>query len=140
MAVALSASVVPAWSEPATIRGAGASTCSDYARVYDAFRLSMNPGADGDVSRHATVNFLQYEEWIDGYLLGMETMFKRASAQRDWDQVDIGRWISDNCQEHRLEVVANAALALSRKCAARLSEHVRTPRRRRSVKPPASRS
>jgi hypothetical protein len=100
----------------------------------------MDPGADGDVSRRATVNFLQYEEWIDGHLLGMERMFKRASAQRDWDQVDIGRWISDYCQEHRLEVVANAALALSRKCAARLSEHVRTPRRRRSVKPPASRS
>jgi hypothetical protein len=72
----------------------------------------MNPGADGDVSRRATVNFLQYEEWIDGYLLGVETRFKRASVQRDWDQVDIGKWISDYCREYRSDIVANAALAL----------------------------
>ena len=108
MAAALSSSVSPALSEGATIRGAGASTCSDYVRVYDAFRLST----DGDVAPRATANFLQYEEWIDGYILGMETGFKGRGAQRDWDQVDIGKWISDYCQEHRSDVVANAALAL----------------------------
>jgi hypothetical protein len=111
---ALGLSITPAWSEPTTIRGAGASTCGDYARVYDAFRLSMDRAADGDVSRHATANFLQYEEWIDGYILGMETIFKGAGARRDWDQVDIGKWISDYCQEHRSEIVANAALAMFR--------------------------
>ena len=37
---------------------------------------------------------------------------KGASAQRDWGQVDIGKWISDYCQEHRSDIVANAALAL----------------------------
>lgn len=108
MAAALSSSVVPAWSESATIRGAGASTCSEYVRVYDAFRLSTN----GDVARRATANFLQYEEWIDGYLLGMETSFKGRGARRDWDPVDIGKWISDYCQENRSEIIANAALAL----------------------------
>ena len=30
------------------IRAAGASTCSDYARVYDASRLSNEAGADSD--------------------------------------------------------------------------------------------
>jgi hypothetical protein len=110
MAAALSSGVVPALSENATIRGAGASTCSDYVRVYDAFRLST----DGELSRRATANFLQYEEWIDGYILGMETSFKGRGAQRDWDQVDIGKWISDYCQEHRSDVVANAALAMFR--------------------------
>jgi len=108
MAAALSSSGNDASSAGATIRGAGASTCSDYVQVYDAFRLST----DGDVARRATANFLQYEEWIDGYILGMETSLKGAGARRDWDQVDIGKWISDYCQEHRSDIVANAALAL----------------------------
>ena len=110
MAAALSSSVLPARSESTTIRGAGASTCSDYVRAYDAFRLSTN----GDGARRATANFLQYEEWIDGYLLGMETSFKGRGARRDWDQVDIGKWISDYCQDHRSDIVANAALAMFR--------------------------
>jgi hypothetical protein len=114
MAAALSSSVVPALSEGATIRGAGASTCSDYVRAYDAFRLSMDHAAGGDVSRYATANFLQYEEWIDGYILGMETIFKGEGARRDWDQVDIGKWVSGYCQEHRSDIVANAALAMFR--------------------------
>jgi hypothetical protein len=42
----------------------------------------------------------------------METSFKRDGVGRDWDQVDIGKWISDYCQEHRSDIVANAALAL----------------------------
>ena len=112
MAVALGSGVVPARGGPATIRGAGASPCSDYAQIYDAFRLSTGGAASGDVARRATTNFLQYEEWIDGYLLGMETGFTGAGARRDWDQVDIGKWISDYCRGHRSEIVANAALAL----------------------------
>lgn len=112
MAAALSLSVIPARSEHTTIRGAGASTCSDYARVYDALRLSNEAGADSDVSRQATANFLQYEEWIDGYILGRETSFKDRGEQRDWGQVDIGKWVSEYCHEHRSDVVANAALAL----------------------------
>jgi len=110
MALALGSIVLPARSETATIRGAGASTCSDYAHVYDAFRLST----DAAVSRDATADFLQYEEWIDGYILGMETSLKGASAQRDWEEVNIGKWVSDYCREHRSDIVANAALALFR--------------------------
>jgi hypothetical protein len=111
MALALSASVVPAWSEHATVRGAGASTCDDYVQVYQAFRLSKDRAGAGD-ERYATASFLQYEEWIDGYILGMETSFKGGGVGRAWDQVDIGKWISDYCQEHRSDIVANAALAL----------------------------
>jgi hypothetical protein len=95
IAAALSASVIPASSEATTIRGAGASTCSDYVRVYDAFRLST----DGDVSRRATANFLQYEEWIDG------------ATGIKWT---LGNGPRTICQEHRSDIVANAALALFR--------------------------
>jgi hypothetical protein len=112
MALSLSASVVPARSEHATVRGAGASTCHDYAQVYQGFRLSKDRAGDGEVERYATASFLQYEEWIDGFILGMETSFKGGGVERDWDQVDIGKWISDYCQEHRSDIVANAALAL----------------------------
>jgi len=114
IAAAWGSGPVPARGEPATIRGAGASTCSDYARIYDAFRLSTDRTGDGDASRRAIANFLQYEEWIDGYILGMETSFKGKGAQRNWDQVDIGKWISGYCQDHRSDIVANAALALFR--------------------------
>jgi hypothetical protein len=93
------------------VRGAGASTCGDYARIYDAYR-SMDSARDSAVSRQATVNFLQYEEWIDGFILGMETSLRGASTPRDWDKVDLSKWVSDYCQNHRSEIVANAALAL----------------------------
>lgn len=72
----------------------------------------MDRAADGDISQRATANFLQYEEWIDGCILGMETSFKGRGARRDWDQVDVGRWVSEHCQEHGSDIVANAALAL----------------------------
>jgi hypothetical protein len=42
----------------------------------------------------------------------METSFKGTGAQRDWDQVDISKWIADYCQEHRSDIVANAELPL----------------------------
>lgn len=105
---ALSSAAAPARGETATIRGAGASTCGVYAQVYDAFRLAAGKAADGG----ASVDFLQYEEWIDGYILGMETSLKGSGGLRDWDQVDVGKWISDYCQAHRSEILANAALAL----------------------------
>ena len=92
MAFALSAVVVPARSEHATVRGAGASTCDDYAQVYQAFRLSKDRAGDGAVGKR----------------LGIEG----GGVERAWDQVDIGKWISDYCQEHRSDIVANAALAL----------------------------
>jgi hypothetical protein len=74
----------------------------------------MDRAADGDASRRAAVNFLQYEEWMDGYILAMDTSFKGAGARRDWDQVDIGKWISDYCEEHQSDIVANAVLAMFR--------------------------
>src|SRR5262249_30356874 len=111
MAAALSSSIAPARSEPSTIRGAGASACSDYVRIYDEFRLSMNR-TDGDISRHDSAKLLQYQELIYGYILGMETSLRGRVGQSDWDQVDIGKWVSDYCMEHRSEIVANAALAL----------------------------
>jgi hypothetical protein len=78
MAAALSLSVIPALSGATTIRGAGAS-CDDYVRVYDAFRLTMDGVHDGDLSQCATANFLQYEEWIDGFIWGWrQTLEARA--------------------------------------------------------------
>jgi hypothetical protein len=114
MAAALSSSVIPALGGATTIRGAGASTCDDYVRVYDESRLTMDGVPDGDVSRRATANFLQYEEWIDGFILGMETSFRGPGVRRDWDQVDVGKWVSGYCQKHPSDIVANAALALFR--------------------------
>ena len=106
--IAMGLGVAPARSETATVRGAGASTCGVYTQVYDGLHLAAGKATDGAVS----ADFLQYEEWIDGYILGMETSFKGRAAQRDWDQVDIGKWVSNYCEEHRSDIVANAALAL----------------------------
>jgi hypothetical protein len=55
---------------------------------------------DGDLSQRATASFLQYEEWIDGFILGMETNFRGAGIRRDWDQVDVGKRVSGYCQKH----------------------------------------
>lgn len=98
-AFALGSGAVPARSEPATVRGAGASICSDYAQVYDAF-TSTERADDGQVARFARANTLQYEEWVDGFILGMETSFKGVTPRRDLDRIDIGKWISGYCHEH----------------------------------------
>jgi hypothetical protein len=118
IALAIGSGAAPARSEHATIRGAGASTCADYAQVYETFRLSKDRAGSDEVARYATASFLQYEEWIDGYILGMETSFEGGGVGRDWDQVDIGKWISDYCQGRRSDIVANAALALFKEMSA----------------------
>jgi len=112
LGVLLSSTMSPGQSQSATIRGAGASSCSDYAQVYDAFRPSVDPPGDSDSSRRAAAAFFQYEEWIDGYILGLETGSLGSGVRRDWDRVDVGRWIYIYCQEHRSDIIANAALAL----------------------------
>lgn len=122
IAAALCLSAMPARSEHAVIRGAGASTCSDYARVYDAFRLSMDQAADGDVSRHATANFLQYEEWSDGYILG----WRRASKAQAYSPIGITSTSGDGSPTIARNIDPTLSRmqrsSYSRKCAARLSE------------------
>jgi len=55
---------------------------------------------------------LQYEEWIDGYVFGMETNVGSACVLRDRGQVGMREWIYEFRQKHPPEIVANAALAL----------------------------
>jgi hypothetical protein len=118
IALAIGSGAAPARSEHATIRGAGASTCGDYAQVYQAFRLSKNRAGNEEAAQYATASLLQYEEWIDGYILGMETSIKGGGVAYERDPVDVGKWISDYCQEHRSDIVANAALALFKEMSA----------------------
>ena len=89
----------------------GASTCRDFAEIFDAFRPFLKETAHDAVAQRATANYLQYEEWIEGYLFGMGTNIHSGGVLRDWDEVGMREWIYGFCQKHPSEIVANAALA-----------------------------
>lgn len=90
-----------------TLHGAGASTCRDFAEIFDAFRPFLKETAHDAVAQRC----LQCEQWIEGYIFGMETNIRNADVLRDWDEVGMREWIYGFCQKHPSEIVANAALA-----------------------------
>jgi hypothetical protein len=98
-------------AEPMTLYGAGASPCRNFSEIFDAFRPFLNGAAHDLIAQRATANFLQYEEWIDGYIFGMETNMRSTRALRDWDQASASEWIYGFGQKHPSDIVANAALA-----------------------------
>ena len=103
--------LTPAEARSKTPNGAGASTCRDFAEIFDAFRPFIKETAHDAVAQRATANYLQYEEWIEGYLFGMGTNIHSGGVLRDWDEVGMREWIYGFCQKHPSEIVANAALA-----------------------------
>ncbi len=62
-----------AQGKPVAIHGAGGSSCGKYVEVYDAYRPFIDGNSGGIVALQATANYGQYEEWIDGYIFGMDT-------------------------------------------------------------------
>ena len=65
-----------------TLHGAGASSCRDFAEILDAFRPFLDGTAHDVVAQRTTANYLQYEEWLEGYIFGIETNirgYRRAS-------------------------------------------------------------
>jgi hypothetical protein len=70
-----------------TLDGAGASACRDFAEIFDALRPFLEDTPTTWSQKRAIANYLQYEEWIEGYFFGMETNIRSARVLRDWDQV-----------------------------------------------------
>ena len=109
--------------------------------VYDALRLSNEAGADSDVSRRATANFLQYEEWIDGYILGRETSLQRREGN---SATGVKSTLANGFPSIAMNIDRTLSRMrrspYSRKCAARLSEvgHATAPSDE-PLEPPASR-
>ena len=81
-----------------TLHGAGASSCRDFAEILDAFRPFVDGTAHDVVAQRTTANYLQYEEWLEGYIFGIETNIRGAGVLHDWIK---SAW----------ESVVNAALA-----------------------------
>ena len=95
-----------------TIHGAGGASCGTYVQVYEAYRPFIGTNDGGIVASQATANYWQYEEWIEGYLYGVDSW--NQSTIRDYDRAGMQLWVYQYCQQHPLDVVANAALALYR--------------------------
>jgi len=100
-----------AQGKPVAIHGAGGSSCGKYVKVYDAFRPFMDGSAGDFVAWQATADYWQYEEWVQGYIFGMDTRVYGARPLRDWDQAGMRLWIYNYCQKHPVDNVANAALS-----------------------------
>jgi len=109
-----------AQDKPVAIHGAGSSSCGKYVEVYDAYRPFIDGNAGGVVAWQATANYWQYEEWIEGYIFGMDTRVYRAHPLRDWDQAGMRVWVYNYCQKHPIDVVANAALAFFKELGGKL--------------------
>ena len=85
-------------------------SCGTYVKAYDAFRSK-----DGKVSSVLDwpdiARYRQFEEWINGYVFGLETRVFKSQPLRPWDRNGMQVWINNYCEKHPLENVANAALA-----------------------------
>lgn len=101
---------VVAQTKPVTIHGAGASSCGSYVKSYDQFR-SVNGQVGTLLDWPAFAHYRQYEEWINGYVFGMETRIYKAQPLKAWDRNGMQIWMYNYCQKHPIDVVANAALA-----------------------------
>lgn len=86
-----------------TLHGAGASSCRDFAEILDAFRPFLDGTAHDVVAQRTTANYLQYEEWLEGYIFGIETNIRGAGVLHDWDQVGMGE-----CRERGACLLRNA--------------------------------
>ena len=95
--------------KPTTIHGAGGSSCGQYVQVYDAYRPFRDENTGGVIGWQARANYWQYEEWIEGYLFGVDSWNKR--QVRNYDEAAMQVWFYNYCQKQPLDVVANAALA-----------------------------
>jgi hypothetical protein len=63
-----------------TLHGAGASSCRDFAEILDAFRPFLDGTAHDVVAQRTTANYLQYEEWLEGYIFGIETNIRGVTS------------------------------------------------------------
>ena len=90
-----------------TLHGAGASTRRDVLKSSTRSGPFLKETAHDAVAQRC----LQCEQWIEGYIFGMETNIRNADVLRDWDEVGMREWIYGFCQKHPSEIVANAALA-----------------------------
>ena len=116
----LNPATVFAQGKPVAIHGAGSSSCGKYVEVYDAYRPFIDGNSGGIVAWQATANYWQYEEWIEGYIFGMDTRVYAAHPLRNWDQAGMRVWIYNYCQQHPVDVVANAALAFFKELGGKL--------------------
>lgn len=98
--------------KPVVLHGAGGGSCGKYVQVYDAYK-PYSDGNTGDVlAWQATANYWQYEQWIEGYLFGVDSWNRREI--RSFDEAGMQLWIYNYCQKHPIDPVANAALAFYR--------------------------
>jgi hypothetical protein len=111
-----------AQEKPVMVHGAGGSSCGKYVEVYDAYRpfIDGNGNAGGIVGWQATANYWQYEEWIEGYIYGMDSRVYNARPLRSWDQAGMRVWIYNYCHKHPVDVLANAALAFFKELGGKL--------------------
>jgi len=92
--------------------GAGGASCATYVQAYDAYRPFIGTNEGGVVALQATANYWQYEEWIYGYLDGVDSW--NQGKIRDFDRAGMELWVYQYCQQHPIDVVINAALAFYR--------------------------
>jgi hypothetical protein len=121
--VAFATTTSPQAQTPVVIHGAGAKSCGTYVSAYDTYRPFS--GGDGQIggiaAMQASAAFWQYEEWIDGYLVGVASWNMRPI--RDYDRTGMQLWIYNYCRQKPLDVVANAALALYKELGGVAAEH-----------------
>ena len=110
-----------AFGKPMVVHGAGGSSCGDYVVAYDAYRPFIEGKSGGILEWQAEANYWQFEEWVNGYIYGMETRLYAQPPLRPWDEAGMRLWIYDYCQRHPIDVVANAALAFYKALGGKLS-------------------
>jgi hypothetical protein len=73
-----------------TIHGAGGFTCGKYVRLYEDYRAAKK------IPNHnwaAVANYVQVEEWINGYVYGMDVRVFNSPPLRNWEREAMQVWI-----------------------------------------------
>ena len=91
------------------VHGAGAYSCARFVQVSDAYSPFAN-GSDGSQAAwQASSAYWQFEQWIDGYIFGVDV--KNSRPARNWDRAGMQLWMYSYCQKQPQELIANAARA-----------------------------
>lgn len=105
--VALPLSSVQAKEGPYYILGAGASSCGSYVTAYDEYRPYAAGNGSGLLAMHAAASYLQYQSWIQGYIVGVDAV--AGGHMRSIDEAGLQQWIYSYCKANPLKNVVDAA-------------------------------
>jgi hypothetical protein len=113
--VVLVLSVTSAYSQQSPgvyieFHGVGMESCGEYVVAYDNYKPYINTAKSGVTTSREVAQYWEYQNWINGFLAGVTAGSQRPI--RSYDNVGMGLWIYNYCQQHPMDHIFTAAGSL----------------------------